>query len=61
MVTSTGGTAAGRFGQHDVAGKTGTAQTFYYGANRSWWGNSTYNLTFEDIILLLIQRWRLVS
>lgn len=46
MVTSTGGTAAGRFGQHDVAGKTGTAQTFYYGANRSWWGNATYNLTF---------------
>ncbi|MEK4049163.1 MULTISPECIES: penicillin-binding protein 2 [Bacillus] len=46
MVTSTGGTAAGRFGQHDVAGKTGTAQTFYYGANRSWWGNPTYNLTF---------------
>ncbi|MDM5297700.1 penicillin-binding protein 2 [Bacillus pumilus] len=46
MVTSAGGTAAGRFGQHDVAGKTGTAQTFYYGANRNWWGNATYNLTF---------------
>ncbi|MGE6631170.1 peptidoglycan D,D-transpeptidase FtsI family protein [Bacillus sp. NPDC077027] len=46
MVTSTGGTAAGRFGKHDVAGKTGTAQTFYYGANRNWWGNATYNLTF---------------
>lgn len=28
MVTSTGGTAAGSFGQHDVAGKTGTTKPF---------------------------------
>ncbi|MCY7947866.1 penicillin-binding protein 2 [Bacillus atrophaeus] len=45
-VTSTGGTAAGVFGTNDVSGKTGTAQTFYYGTNKNWWGLSTYNLTF---------------
>ncbi|MFN2745997.1 MULTISPECIES: peptidoglycan D,D-transpeptidase FtsI family protein [Bacillus] len=44
-VTQTG-TAAGTFGSLDVSGKTGTAETKYYGTNRSWWGNDTYNLTF---------------
>jgi cell division protein FtsI/penicillin-binding protein 2 len=47
MVTSSpGGTAYGLFGSHDVAGKTGTAQAFYYDANREWYGRETYNLTF---------------
>lgn len=44
LVTSSG-TAKNTFTE-DVSGKTGTAQTFYYGTNRNWWGKSTYNLTF---------------
>jgi len=44
-VTQTG-TAAGTFGSLDVSGKTGTAQTHYYGTNRNWWGKDTYNITF---------------
>ncbi|MCY9188135.1 peptidoglycan D,D-transpeptidase FtsI family protein [Bacillus mojavensis] len=44
LVTSSG-TAKNTFTQ-DVSGKTGTAETFYYGTNRNWWGKKTYNLTF---------------
>ncbi|ATH91213.1 peptidoglycan D,D-transpeptidase FtsI family protein [Bacillus glycinifermentans] len=44
-VTQTG-TAAGAFGSLDVSGKTGTAETNYYGTNRNWWGTPTYNITF---------------
>ncbi|MCY8797827.1 peptidoglycan D,D-transpeptidase FtsI family protein [Bacillus inaquosorum] len=44
LVTSSG-TAKNTFTE-DVSGKTGTAETFYYGTNRNWWGKSTYNLTF---------------
>ncbi|MED2943274.1 penicillin-binding protein 2 [Bacillus swezeyi] len=44
-VTQTG-TAAGAFGSLDVSGKTGTAETHYYGTNRNWWGTETYNITF---------------
>lgn len=36
LVTSSG-TAKNTFTE-DVSGKTGTAQTFYYGTNRNWWG-----------------------
>ncbi len=45
LVTGPGGTANGAF-NHDVAGKTGTAESGYYGANRSYWGRDVYNLTF---------------
>ncbi|MDZ5472035.1 penicillin-binding protein 2 [Bacillus sp. 31A1R] len=45
VVQEPGGTAYTSF-KHDVAGKTGTAQTFYYGPDRSKWGQATYNLTF---------------
>lgn len=46
LVTSaSGGTAYGRF-VHDVAGKTGTAQSKYYGPIRSYYGRDVYNLTF---------------
>ncbi|MEC1678560.1 penicillin-binding protein 2 [Bacillus mojavensis] len=44
LVTSSG-TAKNTFTE-DVSGKTGTAETFYYGTNRNWWGKKTYNLTF---------------
>lgn len=44
-LVTTSGTARNTFAE-DVSGKTGTAQTFYYGTNRNWWGKSTYNLTF---------------
>ncbi|MDQ0860441.1 penicillin-binding protein 2 [Bacillus sp. V2I10] len=47
-VTQTGGTAAGIFGEYDVAGKTGTSQTSYYGeqSKRAYWGTETNNLAF---------------
>ncbi|MGD6793420.1 peptidoglycan D,D-transpeptidase FtsI family protein [Metabacillus indicus] len=47
-VTKTGGTAAGYFGDYDVAGKTGTSQTLYYGeqSKRAYWGTETNNLAF---------------
>lgn len=46
LVTSAqGGTANGYF-KHDVAGKTGTAQSQYWGPVRSYYGKSVYNLTF---------------
>lgn len=41
----TSGTAQGRF-SHDVAGKTGTSETAYYGVNRKYWGVETNNLNF---------------
>ncbi|WP_142396283.1 peptidoglycan D,D-transpeptidase FtsI family protein [Bacillus halotolerans] len=44
LVTSSG-TAKNTFTE-DVSGKTGTAETYYYGTNRNWWGKKTYNLTF---------------
>nr|WP_081720803.1 penicillin-binding protein 2 [Bacillus mojavensis] len=44
-LVTTSGTARNTFAE-DVSGKTGTAQTFYYGTNHNWWGKSTYNLTF---------------
>ncbi|MBL4964745.1 penicillin-binding transpeptidase domain-containing protein [Bacillus halotolerans] len=44
LVTSSG-TAKNTFTE-DVSGKTGTAETFYYGTNQNWWGKRTYNLTF---------------
>lgn len=39
------GTARGHF-DYDVAGKTGTSQTHYYGPNRNYWGHETNNLNF---------------
>lgn len=45
LVTGPGGTASGMF-NHDVAGKTGTAETYYYGPKRQYWGKYVYNLTF---------------
>ncbi|MFE8699989.1 peptidoglycan D,D-transpeptidase FtsI family protein [Cytobacillus sp. FJAT-54145] len=45
VVQESGGTAYTSF-KNDVSGKTGTAQTSYYGPNRSKWGQSTFNLTF---------------
>lgn len=45
VVQEQGGTAYTSFKQ-DVSGKTGTAQTYYYGPDRSRWGQATYNLTF---------------
>ncbi|MBD1383309.1 penicillin-binding protein 2 [Bacillus sp. IB182487] len=42
---TTSGTAAAAF-DHDVAGKTGTAESFYYGNETRYRGNPTYNLTF---------------
>ncbi len=47
-VTKSGGTAAGTFGRYDVAGKTGTSQTLYYGekSKRAYWGQETNNLAF---------------
>ncbi|WP_024573419.1 MULTISPECIES: peptidoglycan D,D-transpeptidase FtsI family protein [Bacillus] len=44
-LVTTSGTAKNTFTE-DVSGKTGTAETFYYGTNRNWWGEKTYNLTF---------------
>ncbi len=38
LVTSSG-TAKNTFTE-DVSGKTGTAETFYYGTNRNWWGKN---------------------
>ncbi|MBD8071086.1 peptidoglycan D,D-transpeptidase FtsI family protein [Bacillus sp. PS06] len=46
VTQSVGGTANNVFSPHDVSGKTGTAQTFYYGPDRDKWGRATYNLTF---------------
>ncbi|WP_411334918.1 peptidoglycan D,D-transpeptidase FtsI family protein [Metabacillus indicus] len=47
-VTKTEGTAAGVFGKYDVAGKTGTSQTSYYGelSKKAYWGTDTNNLAF---------------
>lgn len=45
VVNGSNGTAKGSFTM-DVSGKTGTAQTYYYGPDRSKWGQATYNLTF---------------
>ncbi|KKI92081.1 penicillin-binding protein [Bacillus sp. SA1-12] len=41
----TSGTAEGKF-THDVAGKTGTSETAYYGVKRAYWGTETNNLNF---------------
>jgi cell division protein FtsI/penicillin-binding protein 2 len=41
----TSGTAEGKF-THDVAGKTGTSETVYYGIKREYWGKETHNLNF---------------
>ncbi|MBO1510111.1 peptidoglycan D,D-transpeptidase FtsI family protein [Metabacillus bambusae] len=41
----TSGTAKGKF-SHDVAGKTGTSETVYYGIKREYWGKETHNLNF---------------
>lgn len=41
----TSGTAKGKF-SHDVAGKTGTSETAYYGIKREYWGKETNNLSF---------------
>lgn len=47
LVTSApGGTANGAFGKHDVAGKTGTAETYYNGPDKRYSRQFTYNLTF---------------
>ena len=44
-----GGTAYGHFNlssaPYAAAGKTGTAETKYYGSNKTYYGNDTYNLT----------------
>ncbi|QQF61000.1 penicillin-binding protein 2 [Bacillus mojavensis] len=44
-LVTTSGTAKNTFTE-DVSGKTGTAETFYYGTNQNWWEKRTYNLTF---------------
>lgn len=44
LVTTTG-TAKGKF-KLDVAGKTGTSETLYYGPKKSAWGKETNNLNF---------------
>ncbi|MFC0270668.1 peptidoglycan D,D-transpeptidase FtsI family protein [Metabacillus herbersteinensis] len=44
LVTSSG-TAKNIF-NHDVSGKTGTAQALYYGPNKNQWGREVNNLTF---------------
>lgn len=41
----TSGTAKNMF-DYDVAGKTGTSQTLYYGPKRAYWGRKTNNLNF---------------
>lgn len=41
----TSGTAKNMF-DYDVAGKTGTSQTLYYGPKRTYWGRKTNNLNF---------------
>ncbi|QGQ46761.1 peptidoglycan D,D-transpeptidase FtsI family protein [Metabacillus sediminilitoris] len=41
----TSGTAS-RYINYDVAGKTGTSQTHYYGPKREYWGRDTNNLNF---------------
>ncbi|WP_338786764.1 penicillin-binding protein 2 [Metabacillus sp. FJAT-53654] len=41
----TSGTAS-RYIDYDVAGKTGTSQTNYYGPKRQYWGKETNNLNF---------------
>jgi cell division protein FtsI/penicillin-binding protein 2 len=41
----TSGTAS-RYIDYDVAGKTGTSQTHYYGPKREYWGRDTNNLNF---------------
>jgi cell division protein FtsI/penicillin-binding protein 2 len=41
----TSGTAS-RYIDYDVAGKTGTSQTLYYGPKREYWGKETNNLNF---------------
>uniref|UniRef100_UPI000AB3BAE2 peptidoglycan D,D-transpeptidase FtsI family protein n=1 Tax=Neobacillus mesonae TaxID=1193713 RepID=UPI000AB3BAE2 len=46
MVTQTGGTASYFKGaSYDPAAKTGTAQAFYYGSDRSKWGTPVMNLS----------------
>jgi cell division protein FtsI/penicillin-binding protein 2 len=41
----TSGTASAYI-DYDVAGKTGTSQTLYYGPKREYWGKQTNNLNF---------------
>ncbi|NPC92359.1 penicillin-binding protein 2 [Bacillus sp. WMMC1349] len=45
VTQSANGTAHNVF-DHDVSGKTGTAQASYYGINKQMWGEEVYNLTF---------------
>ncbi|MDA1475758.1 peptidoglycan D,D-transpeptidase FtsI family protein [Bacillus changyiensis] len=45
-VTQAGGTAATFFKSYDVAGKTGTAETNYYGEKKQYFGNAIDNITF---------------
>lgn len=47
LVTNTRrGTAYAQLHGLNVAGKTGTAETTYYGTKRQYWGTDVYNLTF---------------
>ncbi|XQY93232.1 peptidoglycan D,D-transpeptidase FtsI family protein [Metabacillus sp. HB246100] len=42
----TSGTARAYIARKEVAGKTGTSQTLYYGPKREYWGKETNNLNF---------------
>ncbi|KKI93888.1 penicillin-binding protein [Bacillus sp. SA1-12] len=44
LVVSSG--TASAYIDYDVAGKTGTSQTLYYGPKREYWGRKTNNLNF---------------
>jgi len=46
MVVQTARGTASRYINYDVAGKTGTSQTNYYGPKREYWGKQTNNLNF---------------
>ncbi|WP_299094239.1 penicillin-binding protein 2 [uncultured Metabacillus sp.] len=45
VVSGSRGTARAYI-KYDVAGKTGTSQTLYYGPKRAYWGRETNNLNF---------------
>ncbi|KKI91215.1 penicillin-binding protein [Bacillus sp. SA1-12] len=45
VVSGSRGTARAYI-KYDVAGKTGTSQTLYYGPKRAYWGRQTNNLNF---------------
>lgn len=46
VTNSPGGTAYAQLKGMNVAGKTGTAESQYYGTKKQYWGTDVYNLTF---------------